>query len=190
MQLSWYIAAFYSIQREYVTLVKLCIHATVFGWLCSSPRRNSAAGLREGQRETVSKKCNLGSKYRKREKKHHERIAGKRIIYHVVAALALQALLGACRAPHVLGMTCQAGAARWARGCGPAGCCPLGWDLLSIHSSSETRLGPRQSPQHSPSLGVQCLTWIVLKTEEKLLAVTRVRTREFFPNIPVFSAQF
>lgn len=81
MQLSWYIAAFYSIQREYVTLVKLCIHGSVFGWLCPSPRRNSAAGLREGEREMVSKKCNLGSKYRKKEKKHHERIAGKRVWY-------------------------------------------------------------------------------------------------------------
>ncbi|XP_032837518.2 uncharacterized protein LOC116958866 isoform X2 [Tyto alba] len=38
---------------------------------------------------------------------------------------------------------------------------------------SETCLGPRQSPQHSPSLGEHCLVWIILKTEEKLLAVAR-----------------
>ncbi|KAM6074762.1 exocyst complex component 3-like isoform 2-T13 [Chlamydotis macqueenii] len=38
---------------------------------------------------------------------------------------------------------------------------------------SETCLRPRQTSQHSLSLDVQCLMWIVLKTEEKLLAVTQ-----------------
>ncbi|XP_072720922.1 uncharacterized protein [Ciconia boyciana] len=40
-------------------------------------------------------------------------------------------------------------------------------------SGSETCLRPRQPPQHSLSLGVPCLVWIILKTEEKLLAVAR-----------------
>lgn len=46
-----------------------------------------------------------------------------KIIYHVAAALALQMLLGAGRAPRLLGTGpwCQAGGARWATGCGPAG---------------------------------------------------------------------
>ncbi|KFP82364.1 hypothetical protein N310_12228, partial [Acanthisitta chloris] len=43
---------------------------------------------------------------------------------------------------------------------------------LKIYNS-ETCLRPRQIPQHSFSLDVQCLMWIVLKTEEKLLAVTQ-----------------
>ncbi|KFQ78362.1 hypothetical protein N335_07103, partial [Phaethon lepturus] len=47
---------------------------------------------------------------------------------------------------------------------------------------SETCLRPPQTPQHSLSLGVQCLVWIILKTEEKLLAVARVRTQEFYPK--------
>ncbi|KAF1491550.1 hypothetical protein FQV17_0014099, partial [Megadyptes antipodes antipodes] len=38
---------------------------------------------------------------------------------------------------------------------------------------SETCLRPRQTPQHSLSLGVQCLVWIISKTEENLLAVAR-----------------
>uniref|UniRef100_A0A8C3IZX8 Exocyst complex component Sec6 n=1 Tax=Calidris pygmaea TaxID=425635 RepID=A0A8C3IZX8_9CHAR len=44
---------------------------------------------------------------------------------------------------------------------------------LKMYKSSETCLGPRQTPQHNLSLGVQCLMWIILKTEEKLLAATR-----------------
>ncbi|OPJ81439.1 hypothetical protein AV530_009886 [Patagioenas fasciata monilis] len=47
------------------------------------------------------------------------------------------------------------------------------WGLKMYRSSSETCLRSRQSPQHSPSLGVQHLVWVALKTEEKLLAVTR-----------------
>lgn len=78
MQLSWYIAAFYSILREYVTPAKLCIHASVLGRLSPSLGRNLAAAVREGERETTSKKLNLGNKCRKKEKKQHKRIAGKR----------------------------------------------------------------------------------------------------------------
>ncbi|KFP14512.1 hypothetical protein Z169_08143, partial [Egretta garzetta] len=48
------------------------------------------------------------------------------------------------------------------------------WALKMYRSGSETGLGPRQNPQHSPSLGVQCLVWIILKTEEKLLTVARL----------------
>ncbi|XP_052639221.1 uncharacterized protein LOC128139996 isoform X1 [Harpia harpyja] len=47
------------------------------------------------------------------------------------------------------------------------------WGLKMYKSGSETCLRPRETPQHSLSLGVQCLMWIILKTEEKLLAVTR-----------------
>ncbi|KAM6335876.1 exocyst complex component 3-like protein isoform 1-T3 [Podargus strigoides] len=47
------------------------------------------------------------------------------------------------------------------------------WGLKMYKSGSETCLRPRQTPQHSLSLDVQCLVWIILKTEEKLLAVTR-----------------
>ncbi|XP_029863089.1 uncharacterized protein LOC115338583 isoform X2 [Aquila chrysaetos chrysaetos] len=47
------------------------------------------------------------------------------------------------------------------------------WGLKKYKSGSETCLRPRETPQHSLSLGVQCLMWIILKTEEKLLAVTR-----------------
>ncbi|XP_074681285.1 exocyst complex component 3-like isoform X1 [Strix aluco] len=47
------------------------------------------------------------------------------------------------------------------------------WGLKMYKSGSETCLRSRQSPQHSLSLGVQCLMWIILKTEEKLLAVAR-----------------
>ncbi|KFZ50827.1 hypothetical protein N321_07108, partial [Antrostomus carolinensis] len=49
---------------------------------------------------------------------------------------------------------------------------------------SETCLRPRQSPPHSFPLGVQCLAWIILKTEEKLLAAARVRVHEFYPSLP------
>ncbi|XP_075007118.1 uncharacterized protein LOC142082703 [Calonectris borealis] len=47
------------------------------------------------------------------------------------------------------------------------------WGLKMYKSGSETCLRPRQTPQHSLSLGVQCPVWIILKTEEKLLAVAR-----------------
>ncbi|KFQ55776.1 hypothetical protein N333_11801, partial [Nestor notabilis] len=47
------------------------------------------------------------------------------------------------------------------------------WGLKMYKSGSETCLGPRQTPQHSLSSDVQCLLWIVLKTEEKLLAAAR-----------------
>ncbi|KAM6068200.1 exocyst complex component 3-like isoform 2-T3 [Theristicus caerulescens] len=47
------------------------------------------------------------------------------------------------------------------------------WGLKMYKSGSETCLRPRQTPQPSLSLGVQCLVWIILKTEEKLLAAAR-----------------
>ncbi|XP_057253129.1 uncharacterized protein LOC130592658 isoform X1 [Pezoporus wallicus] len=47
------------------------------------------------------------------------------------------------------------------------------WGLKMYKSGNETHLRPRQTPQHSLSFGVQCLLWIVLKTEEKLLAVAK-----------------
>ncbi|KAM9557091.1 uncharacterized protein ACIB01_008428 isoform 5-T6 [Guaruba guarouba] len=47
------------------------------------------------------------------------------------------------------------------------------WGLKMYKSGSETCLRSRQSPQNSLSFGVQCLLWIVLKTEEKLLAVAK-----------------
>ncbi|XP_053924919.1 exocyst complex component 3-like isoform X2 [Cuculus canorus] len=48
-----------------------------------------------------------------------------------------------------------------------------GWGLKMYKSGSETCLRPRQTPQHNLSLGVQYLVWIILKIEEKLLAVAR-----------------
>ncbi|XP_062484033.1 uncharacterized protein LOC134168394 isoform X7 [Pezoporus occidentalis] len=47
------------------------------------------------------------------------------------------------------------------------------WGLKMYKSGNETHLRPRQTPQHSLSFDVRCLLWIVLKTEEKLLAVTK-----------------
>ncbi|XP_074438498.1 uncharacterized protein LOC141741559 isoform X2 [Larus michahellis] len=52
------------------------------------------------------------------------------------------------------------------------------WGLKMYKSGSETCLRPGQTPQHSLSLGVQCLVWIILKTEEKLLAVARILTEK------------
>ncbi|KFQ14157.1 hypothetical protein N330_03820, partial [Leptosomus discolor] len=52
------------------------------------------------------------------------------------------------------------------------------WGLKMYKSGSETCLRPRQTPQHSLSLVVQCLVWIILKTEEKLLAVSRKEVGE------------
>ncbi|XP_061854595.1 uncharacterized protein LOC133625652 isoform X3 [Colius striatus] len=46
------------------------------------------------------------------------------------------------------------------------------WGLKMYQSGNEMCVRPRQPPQHSLSLGVQCLVWI-LKTEEKLLAVAQ-----------------
>ncbi|KFU85578.1 hypothetical protein M959_05719, partial [Chaetura pelagica] len=48
------------------------------------------------------------------------------------------------------------------------------WGLKIYKSGSETCLRPRQCPQHSLSPGTQGLVWIILKTEEKLLAVARL----------------
>nr|XP_009924561.1 PREDICTED: uncharacterized protein LOC104322881 isoform X1 [Haliaeetus albicilla] len=52
------------------------------------------------------------------------------------------------------------------------------WGLKMYKSGSETCLRPRETPQHGLSLGVQCLMWIILKTEEKLLAVARKEVRK------------
>lgn len=46
--------------------------------------------------------------------------------------------------------------------------------LSSVCRGSGTWLGHRQSSEH---IDVQSLMWIILKTEEKLLAVARVRTQ-------------
>ncbi|XP_030340516.1 uncharacterized protein LOC115607398 isoform X6 [Strigops habroptila] len=54
------------------------------------------------------------------------------------------------------------------------------WGLKMYKSGSETCLGPRQTPQHSLSFGVECLLWIVLKTEEKLLAAAQGTLKEHF----------
>lgn len=112
MQVSWYIAASYSVQKEYVTLAKLCIHASVLGKLSPSLRRNGAAVVREGERGTTSKNLELGSKCRKKEKKQHKRKAGKRPLQRssAVAAQARQAPLGSCRAHCLLSVSlwCQA----------------------------------------------------------------------------------
>ncbi|KFO85172.1 hypothetical protein N320_06836, partial [Buceros rhinoceros silvestris] len=47
------------------------------------------------------------------------------------------------------------------------------WGLKMYKSGSETCLRPRQTTQHDLSLGVQSFMWIILKTEEQLLAVTQ-----------------
>ncbi|XP_071601588.1 exocyst complex component 3-like [Heliangelus exortis] len=47
------------------------------------------------------------------------------------------------------------------------------WGLTVYKSGSETCLRPKQSPQHSLSLSLQCLMRIILKTEEKLLAIAQ-----------------
>ncbi|KFU97246.1 hypothetical protein N339_03550, partial [Pterocles gutturalis] len=49
------------------------------------------------------------------------------------------------------------------------------WGLKLYKSGSETCLRPMQTFQQSLSLHVQCLVWIILKTEEKLLAVARAK---------------
>ncbi|XP_068803246.1 exocyst complex component 3 isoform X2 [Struthio camelus] len=52
------------------------------------------------------------------------------------------------------------------------------WCLKVYKSGNRTLLGPRQTPHHSLSLDAQCLVWIILKTEEKLLAVTQKEVGE------------
>ncbi|XP_061232304.1 uncharacterized protein LOC133224645 isoform X4 [Neopsephotus bourkii] len=52
------------------------------------------------------------------------------------------------------------------------------WGLKMYKSGNETCLRPRQTPQHSLSFSVRCLLWIVLKTEEKLLAVAKILTEK------------
>ncbi|XP_064001758.1 uncharacterized protein LOC135173187 [Pogoniulus pusillus] len=52
------------------------------------------------------------------------------------------------------------------------------WCLKMHKSGSEILLRPRQTPQDSFSLGAQCLMWIILKTEEKLLAITQKEVGE------------
>ncbi|XP_071415485.1 exocyst complex component 3-like protein 2 [Pithys albifrons albifrons] len=47
------------------------------------------------------------------------------------------------------------------------------WALKMYKSGSEACLRPSQIPQHNLCLDVQCLAWIILKTEEKLLAVAQ-----------------
>ncbi|XP_029820098.1 exocyst complex component 3-like protein isoform X3 [Manacus vitellinus] len=47
------------------------------------------------------------------------------------------------------------------------------WGLKIYKSGSKACLRPSQIPQHNLSLDGQYLVWIILKTEEKLLAVTR-----------------
>ncbi|XP_051625461.1 uncharacterized protein LOC127461573 isoform X4 [Manacus candei] len=47
------------------------------------------------------------------------------------------------------------------------------WGLKIYKSGSKACLRPSQIPQHNFSLDGQYLVWIILKTEEKLLAVTR-----------------
>ncbi|XP_068048411.1 tumor necrosis factor alpha-induced protein 2-like [Anomalospiza imberbis] len=48
-----------------------------------------------------------------------------------------------------------------------------GWIIKMYKRGSQAWERPGHSPQHSLSLGAQCLVWILLKTEEKLLAVAR-----------------
>ncbi|XP_039409340.1 uncharacterized protein LOC104688868 isoform X1 [Corvus cornix cornix] len=45
------------------------------------------------------------------------------------------------------------------------------WSIKMYKSGSQACERPGHIPQHSLSLGAQCLMWIILKTEEKLLAI-------------------
>lgn len=165
-----------------MTLAKLCIHASVLGRLSLS-LRNWAAAVKEGERGT-SKTLNLGSKCRKKEKKPHKRKAGKKPWSRPSTVLWLPKLGKHCwvlaEQPVCLVWGCGA---RQAMPCphGSSGSCPSGWALVSVHRGSQAC----ERPGHSLSLGAQCLVWILLKTEEKLLATARVRTREFYLNLPV-----
>ncbi|XP_032917824.1 exocyst complex component 3-like [Catharus ustulatus] len=47
------------------------------------------------------------------------------------------------------------------------------WSIKMYKSGSQACVRPGHIPQHSLSLGAQCLVWILLKTEEKLLAIAR-----------------
>ncbi|XP_066044964.1 tumor necrosis factor alpha-induced protein 2-like isoform X1 [Chamaea fasciata] len=47
------------------------------------------------------------------------------------------------------------------------------WSIKMYKSGSQACVRPGHMPQHSLSLGAQCLVWILLRTEEKLLAITR-----------------
>ncbi|XP_039923973.1 exocyst complex component 3-like isoform X1 [Hirundo rustica] len=47
------------------------------------------------------------------------------------------------------------------------------WSIKMYKSGSQACVRPGHIPRHSLSLGAQCLVWILLKTEEKLLAITR-----------------
>lgn len=130
---------------------------------------------REGERETKSKKHNLGSKYRKKEKKqqknHSQQNGMKEMFSPVGAAPGLQTLLDVCCVQGEPGAQSRVPGGR--RAASP-------WEaelLFSARSGSGTCLRPRQTSQHSLALDVQSLVWIILKTEEKLLAVTRVRAQ-------------
>ncbi|XP_064279339.1 exocyst complex component 3-like protein 2 isoform X3 [Passer domesticus] len=48
-----------------------------------------------------------------------------------------------------------------------------GWSIKMYKRGSQACVRPEHSPQHSLSLGAQCLVWILLKTEEKLLETAR-----------------
>ncbi|XP_025967081.2 uncharacterized protein LOC112989899 [Dromaius novaehollandiae] len=52
------------------------------------------------------------------------------------------------------------------------------WCLKMYKSGNGTLLGPSQTSCHHLSLDAQCLRWIILKTEEKLLAVTQKEVGE------------
>ncbi|XP_014727402.1 PREDICTED: exocyst complex component 3-like isoform X1 [Sturnus vulgaris] len=47
------------------------------------------------------------------------------------------------------------------------------WSIKMYKSGSQACVRPGHIPQHSLSLGAQCFVWILLKTEEKLLAIAR-----------------
>ncbi|XP_062432861.1 uncharacterized protein LOC134141021 isoform X3 [Rhea pennata] len=55
--------------------------------------------------------------------------------------------------------------------------------LFSVRSGKWTLLGLRQTPHHLLSLDAQCLMGIILKTEEKLLAVTQKEVREALKKV-------
>ncbi|XP_025935422.1 uncharacterized protein LOC112972706 isoform X6 [Apteryx rowi] len=52
------------------------------------------------------------------------------------------------------------------------------WCLNMYKSGNRTLLGPSQTPHHRLSLDAQCLMRIILKTEEKLLAITQKEVGE------------
>lgn len=145
------------------------VHSCKCAWE-SLPELKKELSSSKGRGEQQAKP--LGSKCRKKEKKQHKRKAGKRPLSRSSTVLWLPKLGKHCwvLAGHpvclVPGRRC----------CGPAGSCPSGWALVSVHRGSQAC----ERPGHSLSLGAQCLVWILLKTEEKLLATARVRTQEFY----------